>query len=325
MSPTPAAAQSPVTPASGTVVVRLVSGTSDASLSDGVLVELITLSDAGALEVQRAETNGGRVEFIAPADPALTHLPRVIYAGVQYFGDPVLLSPALPEAEVAVRVYETITEQPKLSVISTTVTVLTLDREAALLTFVREDLVENSADRVYVSPNAAGNTLRLPLPEETRDASGLNEEGQFVLGSGTLDTNVPLRPGVTSIVTRYTVSYDRARDAYRLRVTAPLHTEHVEIRVPARFVSGLHALDGTERAPDTELEGERILVATSTDDARAGQGTLVELRGLHGSTTSNPLTEGYGPLIATALTLMLFPTAVWGLSRTGRQRKAPST
>ena len=90
-------------------------------------------------------------------------------------------------------------------------------------------------------------------------------------------------------------------------------------------MSGLHALDGTERAPDTELEGERILVATSTDDARAGQGTLVELRGLHGSTTSNPLTEGYGPLIATALTLMLFPTAVWGLSRTGRQRKAPST
>ncbi len=327
----PAGAQSPATPAAGgaaeamagTVVARLVAGTAGTSLADGVPVELITLGGAGELEVQRGEANDGRAEFAATADPALTHVLRVIYAGVQYFGDPVLLSPELPAAEVEVRVYETTTEQPALSVTSTVVTVLALDRDAAELTLVREDLVANGADRVYVAARApgadsGGATLRLPLPEGTRDATGLTEEGSFVRGAGTLDADLPLRPGVTSIVTRYTVGYDRARDAYRLRVTAPLPTERVEVRVPARFVRELRALDGAERAPDAELEGERLLVAESAGAAREGQGTLVELRGLSGSTASNPLTEGRGPLLATALALLLLPAAVWALARAGR-------
>jgi hypothetical protein len=329
----PTAAQSPPAPAggaaeaaTGAVVARLVSGTAGARIADGVAVELITLGGTGELEVQRAETNDGRAEFAAAADPALTHLLRVIYSGVQYFGDPVLLSAELPSAEVEVRVYETTTEPPPLTVTSTVVTVLALDREAAELTLVREDLVLNGTDRVYVGAGADGAseaTLRLPLPEGTRDARSLSDEGSFVLGGGTLDVVLPLRPGVTSVVTRYTVGYDRARDGYRLRVTAPLPTERVEVRVPARFVRELRALDGAERAPDAELEGERLLVAASAAEAREGQGTLVELRGLAGSTASNPLTEGRGPLLATALALVLLPAAVWALMRAGR-REAPT-
>jgi len=326
-APATAVAQSPATPAggaaegaTGAVLARLVSGTAGARVADGVAVELITLGGTGELQVQRAEANGGRAEFAAAADPALTHLLRVIYAGVQYFGDPVLLSTELPSAEVEVRVYETTTEPPPITVTSTVVTVIALDREAAELTIVREDLVENGTDRVYVSARAGGATLRLPLPEGTRDASALSEEGSFVLGGGTLDVDLPLRPGVTSVVTRYTVGYDRARDGYRLRVTAPLPTERVEVRVPARFVRELRALDGAERAPDAELEGERLLVAASAAEAREGQGTLVELRGLAGITASNPLTDGRGPLLATALALVLLSAAVWGLARAGRRQ-----
>ncbi len=209
---------------------------------------------------------------------------------------------------------------PPPSIRETTVTVLALDRAAAELTLVREDLVENPSDRVYVGPPPSGVTLRLPLPERTLDASGLNEEGSFQLGSGTLDASLPLRPGITPVVTTYRVGYDPARDGYRLRVTAPLPTARVEVLVPDRFVEELAPLDAAEHGPAAQLEGELALVARRGEAARAGEGTLVELRGLAGSTASNPLTDGRGPFAATALALVLLPAAAWALQRAGSRR-----
>ncbi|MCY4639573.1 MAG: hypothetical protein OXC94_04445 [Chloroflexi bacterium] len=304
----------------GRVVVVVVSGTAGEDLAEAIEVELITLGEAASVGVERASAPGGRAEFSVPTDPMLTHVPRVRYQGVQYFGDPVLLSPELPAAEVSVRVFERAQEPPPLSIRETTVTVLALDRAAAELTLVREDLVENPSDRVYVGPPPSGVTLRLPLPERTLDASGLNEEGSFQLGSGTLDASLPLRPGITPVVTTYRVGYDPARDGYRLRVTAPLPTARVEVLVPDRFVEELAPLDAAEHGPAAQLEGELALVARRGEAARAGEGTLVELRGLAGSTASNPLTDGRGPFAATALALVLLPAAAWALQRAGSRR-----
>ena len=308
----------------GRVVVLVVSGTAGATLTGAVEVELITLGEAASVGVERAPARDGRAEFAVPTDPMLTHVPRVKYRGVQYFGDPVLLSPELPAAEVSVRVYETASEPPPLSVRETTVTVIALDRAASQLTLVREDLVENPTDRVYVGSGAAGATLRIPLPERTLAASGLGEEGRYRLGAGTLDASLPLRPGVTSVVTTYTVGYDPGRDDYRLRVTAPLPTGRVEVLVPERFVGELAPLAGARSAPATQLEGEPALVATGEGAARAGEGVLVELRGLAGSTASNPLTEGRGPVAASALALALLATAAWLLARAGRRPGVPT-
>ncbi|MYH40668.1 MAG: hypothetical protein F4150_02605 [Chloroflexi bacterium] len=313
-------AQSPeIDGGGGRVVVLVVSGTAGADLTGAVEVEHNTLGEAASVGLGRATAAGGRAEFSVPTDPMLTHVPRVKYRGVQYFGEPVLLSPELPHAEVSVRVYETASEPPPLSVRETAVTVIALDRAAAQLTLVREDLVENPSDRVYVGSGPAGATLRLPLPERTLDASGLGEEGSYRLGAGTLDASVPLRPGVTSVVTTYTVGYDPGRDDYRLRVTAPLPTGRVEVLVPERFVEELAPLTGARIAPGTQLEGEPALVATGEGAARAGEGMLVELRGLAGSTASNPLTEGRGPAWASALALALLAAAAWLLSRARRR------
>ena len=315
-------AQSPERPGGGEggrVVVLVVPGTAGAGLSGEVEVELITLGEASSIAVASAPARGGRAEFPVPTDPMLTHVPRVWYRGVQYFGDPVLLSPGLPDARVSVRVYETASEAPPLSVRETTVTVIALDRAASRLTLVREDLVENPTDRVYVGRGSPGVTLRIPLPERTLDASGLGEEGSYRLGSGTLDASLPLRPGVTSVVTTYTVGYDPARDGYRLRVTASLPTGRVEALVPERFVEAIAPLDGARRGPGTQLEGEPALTARRGEPARAGEGLLVELRGLAGSTASNPLTEGRGPYAATALALLLLPAAAWALAGAGRR------
>ena len=318
--PPPLQAQSPESDGGGgRVVVLVVSGTAGADLTGAVEVELITLGEAASVGVERATAPGGRAEFSVPTDPMLTHVPRVKYRGVQYFGEPVLLSPELPDAEVSVRVYEPASEPPPLSVRETTVTVIALDRAAAQLTLVREDLVENPSDRVYVGDGPAGATLRLPLPERTLGASGLGEEGSYRLGAGTLDASVPLRPGVTSVVTTYTVGYDPGRDDYRLRVTAPLPTGRLEVLVPERFVGELAPLAGARLAPGTQLEGEPALVATGEGAARAGEGMLVELRGLAGSTASNPLTEGRGPVWASALALALLPAAAWLLARARRR------
>ena len=321
----PLQAQSPESDGGGgRVVVLVVSGTAGADLTGAVEVELITLGEAASVGVERATAAGGRAEFSVPTDPMLTHVPRVKYRGVQYFGEPVLLSPELPAAEVSVRVYETASEPPPLSVRETAVTVIALDRAAAQLTLVREDLVENPSDRVYVGQGDGGATLRLPLPERTLDASGLGEEGSYRLGAGTLDASVPLRPGVTSVVTTYTVGYDPGRDDYRLRVTAPLPTGRVEVLVPERFVEELAPLAGARLAPGAQLEGEPALVATGEGAAREGEGMLVELRGLAGSTASNPLTEGRGPAWAAALALALLPAAAWLLARAGRRPGAPA-
>ena len=302
----------------GRVVVIVVPGTTGESLAEPVGVELITLGQPAGVGVERAGTRGGRAEFAVPADPLLNHVPRVRYRGVDYLGDPVVISPELPDAEVSVRVFESAHDPPALSVRETRVTVLALDRGAAELTLVREDLVENPSDRTYVGPPASGVTLRIPLPEQTLDAAGVNEEGSFRLGAGTLDASLPLRPGVTSVVTTYRVGYDRSRDGYRLRVTAPLPTARVEILVPDRFVEELAPLDAAEHGPATELEGEPALVARRGGAARAGEGTLVELRGLAGSPAVNPLTGGRGPFAATALAIALLPAAAWALARIGR-------
>ena len=303
----PASAQE----AGGAISGRVRSGTQGAPAIDAVVVELITLARDGEITTQQASTRGGRFEFAVPADVSLTHVLRAVYRGVHYFAaQAVTLSAELLSAEREITVYETTSEPPLLRIATTVLTVVALDRANAQLTLVREDMVVNPGDRTYAGDDR-GITLRLPAPEavieadgRVVEASGLPDRGSFTLNGGRLATSTPLKPGLTLVVTRYLVGYDPLEDAYRLRVTAPLPTERIELRVPTRFVGDVRPLDGASPMGERELEGERVLVVGREGGLRPGQGAIAELRGLAGRRAPNPLTERGGAALGTALALL---------------------
>jgi hypothetical protein len=242
----------------------------------------------------------------------------VEYEGIAYFSNQLLISPELPTVTADFEVYATSPTAPALAIDSTTVTLLAIDRERSELTLVREDLVRHDDPVIFVGAED-GVTLRLPLPDDTEDAGGLDAASdEYTLDGGTLAVASPLRPGVTSIVTRYTVRYDAEGDEYRLRITAPVPTQHIEIRVPQRFLREVRPQgDDATRGEDADFEGEPLTVIQRTSPATSGQGLVADLVGLSGvERASHPLTSGVGAAVGTALVLIVVGGVVVGLRRT---------
>lgn len=301
-------------PVDGLIEGRVLVVSEGAPSPDAVDVELIALDAAGGLSSQTAVTDGTEFRFEVAADPTVSYVLRIVYGGVPYLSDAIVLQPQLPEAVVEISVFATTAEAPALEIVSSVVTVLALDRESSQLTLVREDLVQNPGDRVYVG-GTDGVTLRLPLPDGTIDAGAVSDEGAFVVDGGVLTSSAPLRPGATLVVTRYVVGYDRAADAYDLRLTTPLPAQRLEIHVPERFVDDLRALDQAERAPNTTFEGEALLVAALEGPARPGGSLRARLDGLSGRNDANPLTERGGATIAALLAVGLLTAATLVIAR----------
>lgn len=289
----------------GRIEGRLVSGTAGFEVAAGTRVQLIALAPDGGITTLEAETNaGGAFLFEPPADPSITYIVRAIVEGVQYLsGTPVLLSAELPTSEVELQVYAATTETPNLTIDETIVTVLDMDPVLRQISFVRQDIVRNPADRTYTGGDD-NITLRVPVPDGLLDADGVSEEGSFTIEGGTVTTTVPLRPGLSQIVTRYVVEYDATANAYQLRVTSPLPTDRIAIRVPESFVSALAPLADSVRGERGELQGEPLLVVESRHgEPRAGQSAAAELRGLAGRNAPNPLTGLPGAAIGLAVVL----------------------
>lgn len=299
--------------AAGTISGTVRSGTADAPPVDGARVELITLADNGALTMQATATRDGRFEFEVPLDASLTHVLRVLHQGVQYFATtPVLVSAGLPTAEREITVYDATAEQPDLRIESTRVVVIALDRTNAQLTLEREDLVVNPGDRTYAG-DELGVTLRLPAPDGVVAgelvSAGMPGDGTASFDGGRLAVFTPLRPGATLVVTRYVVGYDRDRDSYRLRATAPLPTGRLELHIPARFVGGVSLLGDAVRGEDDDFEGERLLVIEHPGEAISGRSVTAQLEGLAGRMAANPLTGRGGAVVATVLALLILVAA----------------
>jgi len=286
----------------GLIEGRVVQGSAGGPALDGIPLQLIVLGEEGVIETIETTTGGTRFRFEVPADPQRTYLVRTVYEGVQYLSGPLLLAPELPSAEVELTLYETTSERPELTIESTVVTVVVLDRTNAQLTLERIDEVRNPADRVYVG-DERGVTLRLPLPDGVVEASGVGAEGDFTLEGATLAAALPLRPGGATVVTRYVVGYDRADDAYSLRVTAPLATQRLEIEVPVRFTDELQPLSGSARAASRDVSGERVAVIEREGGAGPGGSVNVRLEALSGRNRQNPLTGSAGAVVAVLVAL----------------------
>src|SRR5690606_25974425 len=118
-------------------------------------------------------------------------------------------------------------------------------------------------------------TLRLPAPEGTEDAAGENADGRFGFEGGVVTTTTPLRPGETAVITRYLASYDPVGDRYTLRVTAPMSTERVVVRVPESYVRDLR-VEGTAtlaEPQDLEIAGGEPVTFLIAEAAGLGPGT----------------------------------------------------
>ena len=279
---------------------------------------MLLLRDGEDVEaIDQDAQSDGTFEFEVEADSTITYVVRIVYDAIQYFSNPLLISPELPTAIADFEVYATTATAPVLEIEETTVTLLAIDRVNSELTLIREDLLRLDEPVIYVG-GTDGVTLRLPAPDNTVDAGGLEEDGavyEFVGGVLTIAT--PLRPGVTSVVTRYTVRYEPEEDEYRLRITAPLPTDHIEIRVPERFVREVHPQsDDAAFAPDADFQGEPLTVVERTTPAGPGQGLVIDLEGLSRfEIASNPLNSRGRAIIGAVLALIVFAAIAIGLQR----------
>lgn len=298
--PPPASAQTP----DGEIRGRIIQGSAGAPTPAGIPVQLIILSGESGLEtLDTVSGERGAFRFEVPADPQRSYVVRVEHQGVQYLSPPLLLSRELPTAGAEMTIYEVTTELPELRIESTLVTLLALDRTAAELTIERVDEVLNASDRIYLG-DESGVTLRLPLPDGAVGASGAGVDGGFAVEGGVLAATITLRPGATRVVTRYAVGYDRAEDAYNLRITAPLATERMEIEVPARFIQDLDPLGESEQTDAREVSGERVEVIARAG-ARPGESVSVRLEGLAGRNRENPLAGSSAAILAALLALVV--------------------
>ena len=289
-------------------------------LTEPLTVQLIVLGQSGVQAAQETVTEAGRFAFDVEPNADLSYVARTVYDGVPYLAPPVLLAPELPTAEVELVVYATTTEPPPLTVDRTVVTVLRLDRANAQIVFLREDDVLNPGDRVFIG-GEDGVTLRIPLPDGTLVAEA-GGEGDSRVEGGTLAVATGLRPGVTTVVSRYVVGYDQARDAYALRVTAPLPTEHMEVSVPTRFADAIRPLAGSIDAGTRDEAGELSTVVAYDGAAGPGESVSVLLDGLAGRNAPNPLTGTGGAAIAVVLALAVIAGGAAALHLAGRRGAA---
>jgi hypothetical protein len=299
-------AQTP--PATGVISGTVRNGTAGASMPP-VQVQLITIPPSGPLSTQQTVTVDGRFSFDARADASLTYLLRTEYAGIPYLDQaPLLISPELPAIQRDLVVWETTDARPALRIEQTTVTVLSVERSTGRIQLQREDRVAHDGDRIWVG-GPDGVTLRAPGPE---GLLGVEAQQGFdgapgVEGQSVTSTR-PVRPGTTTFVATMVVGYDPVQDAYRLRVTAPLPTEAMEVWVPERFANDIDA-EGA-RASSEERDGERWQVIRSTGAAREGGGIVVDIHGLSGLQPDNPLTSTRGAAFASALAVLTLVAGV---------------
>jgi hypothetical protein len=278
-------------------VVR--SGTAGVRVSDAMRVDLITMSDDhGVVGERQTIARNGRYEFRVQPDPQRLYVLRAVHQGVQYVSDSVRLSPARPVAEQNLVVYDVTTETPPLSIYSTIVTVVNVDRSYGLLSLMREDQVQNPGDRIFVG-DEAGLTLRLPVPDRTIDAAGRDESSKVTFSGATVGVATPLRPGLNAIMTHYVVAYDYEADVYRLRVLAPLPTTRIEARIPEHLVRGAEPLDGAGRPERVVIDGQPMAVVSGIEGAPS---LVVDLEGISVHNAPNALTgqptAGLGALLA---------------------------
>ena len=303
-------------PAQGTITGSIRMRTPGATF-EGAAVRLIVLRDGEDPEaVELPVPAATEFEFRALADPTVTYLIAVEYDGIQYLSNALLLSPDLPTVTADIEVYATTDAAPALTIEATTVTLLAIDREQFELTLIREDRVRHDEPVVYTG-GADGVTLLLPVPDGTLDAGGFDDgAASYSFDGGTVAVAAPLQPGVTSVVTRYTVRYERDEDEYRLRITVPLRSDHIEIRVPERFVREVRPQsEDAARAPNADFQGEPLIVVERTTPAEPGQGLVVDLRGMSGERASNPLTSRSGAAVGAVLALIVVAGTAIGLHR----------
>ncbi|MCB9490990.1 MAG: hypothetical protein H6674_02855 [Dehalococcoidia bacterium] len=302
-------------------------GTEGATLDGDLTVDFIVLVGSEVGGTVDATVNGASFFVEVPLDDTRRYVPRVVYQGVPYFGAPVAVTADAPEATAELpTIYATTSEAPALTIGDTVVTVIALDRGTGQLGFVREDLVMNPADRVFVG-DANGVTLRLPAPDSTLDAAGENADGTFRLADGVLTSTVPLRAEeATSIVTRYLVTYDIAKDEYLLRVTTPLAADRLVVRVPETYVRNLEVVgDGVIGEPDVLQLGDSDPIPLRTaylENAKPGDSLIVRLDGLALQTNRNPLAETPGNIIAGLVALAVVGAAA--AYAIARGRSAPA-
>lgn len=310
-TPTPPPTSAPPGSVSGTVV----NGTRGMTSVEGVEVQLLALAE-GQVTSEDATVVDGRFTFTPPASATVTYVLRATYQGVSYLIEsPILLSPEVPTDEREIMVYETTNEATDLRINSTVLSMQGLDRAQVQLTLQREDQVLNLSDRVYVGGDDRV-SLRLPAPEgviEMLDSESI--EGESKLDGGIATTTQPLKPGMNLVVTRYLVGYDRAADEYRLRVTAPLPTERMEIWVPERFIDNIELGADATRSDDQTLQGERWNVIARTGAAGEGDGVTATVDGLSTPNAANPLTEFPGAAVAAVLALGALLAGIFLLSR----------
>ncbi len=305
----PATATAQDAPPEGRITGTITSGSADTTLGP-VEVRLLILEGGSVIGDEQTTATDGTFEFAVPATARRDYVVTAQYQQVQYILPAVVLTADEPEAEVDLIVYEATETAPDLRILETVVTLIAIDRDRSELWLRREDTVLVPGDRVFIGDDTDV-TLRLPTPEGVTDVSGGTLDG------GVLSTTNVLFPGDDNVVvTAYIVRYDATDDEYGVRITAPVPTDHIELRVPEGYVHRVEPLEEagwgepiTIPASGPGTEAVVLEVVVLDGPIEPGRGLLADFVGLSGTPTVHPLTTQPGAGIAAAFALVLITGA----------------
>lgn len=217
----------------GVVSGRVINGTEEAIVPEGIELRLRAF-DMNAAFIDAMTTTVGtdgsfRFEGIDVATPVQLE-PLAIYQGIPYLGNlesAITLSPAEPEANTDITVYETTTDDSAIRIERLHIVFDVVPGQAQVAELY---ILSNTGDRTFVGTPEEG-TLQIPVPSEALDVQPAGDPARYLaLADGIADTT-PIRPGVSSAesVIVYDLPYDGDLELSR---PMPYPTDRINIFVP---------------------------------------------------------------------------------------------
>lgn len=293
----------------------------------GLPVQLIEVRDTPTM-VQETRTTAGRFRFDIPAiTPSTTYLVRVLVDEVTYLSPrAVQLTTQRPTAQVELTVFGAGSERPALRASIAAVTIVAVDRAAGQMTLQREDVVVNPSTKAWRG-DAEGVSVLLPLPDGLISAEGqawydgVPAAGEFTPRMDGVAAVVPLRPGETLLMTRFTVAADLTAPV-EVRLAAALPTEQLQIMAPQRFVRRVTPLADAVRGEPVTIEEEKMTVVERLRPAEPGEAVAARLFGLAAPIPPHPLSSSWSALVGAGAAALLISVSAFVALRRGQRGAA---
>ena len=282
-------------------------------------VQLIVLEETKQpSSVSSSVDKNGNFEFVVNSSEKYNYIPFLVYKGVRYFSDPqsIKFNNTSEAKKIHFNIYQSTSNHSSIIIEQTKVTLIGLQRSNSTLTLRREDSISQNNQYVYTG-DESGNTIQIPLFSNTLNASAEGEYlSEFKIKGNYLNTQMPIRPGLNSVVTKHIVSYDKDKDYYSLNVKNIFPSNRILVEIPEDFVNKIEFEDNDSwRKKVIEINNIPLLSFSQDMYVKQNQNINITFIGLSGLNSPHIFTSTLNIALAICLSLILISAIATSLYR----------